>query len=163
MLLLSLSVMSSSLQPHGLQNARLPCPCVLEFAQIHVRWLSNAIQPASHPAFSLFQHQGFSNKLAVCIWWPKYWSFSFNINPYNEHSGLIFFRVDWLNLLAVQGTLKSLLQYHRSKTSIFQHSTLFIVQLTLSYMTTGNTITLTKWTFVGEKRLCFLICCLGWP
>ena len=80
----------------------------------------------------------------------KYWSFSFNISPSNEHSGLISFRIDWLDLLAVQGTLKSLLQHHSSKASILRHSALFIVQLSHPYMTTGKTIALTKWTFVGK-------------
>ena len=92
----------------------------------------------------------FSNKSALRIRWPKYWSFSFNINPSNEHSGLISFRMDRLDLLAVQGTLKSLLQHHSSKTSIFWHSAFFIVQLSHPYMTTGETIALTRWTFVGK-------------
>ena len=93
--------------------------------------------------------RGFSNKSALCIRWPKYWSFSFNISPSNEHSGLISFRMDWLDLLAVQGTLKSLLQHHSSKASILWHSAFFIVQLSHPYMTTGKTIALTRWTFVG--------------
>ena len=91
----------------------------------------------------------FSNESVLCIRWPKYWSFSFNISPSNEYSGLIF-RMDWLNLLAVQGTLKSLLQHHRSKASILQCSAFFIVQLSHPYMTTGKTIALTRWTFVGK-------------
>ena len=82
--------------------------------------------------------------------WQKYWSFSFNISPSNEHPGLISFRMDWLDLLEVQGTLKSLLQHHCSKASIFRHSAFFIVQLSHPYMTTGNTIALTRWTFVGK-------------
>jgi len=82
--------------------------------------------------------------------WPKYWSFSFNISPSNEHPGLISSRMDWLDLLAVQGTLKSLLQHHSSKASILQHSAFFIVQLSHPYMTTGKTIALTRWTFVGK-------------
>ena len=82
--------------------------------------------------------------------WPKYWSFSFSISPSNEHPGLSSFRMDWLDLLAVQGTLKSLLQHHSSKASIFQRSAFLTVQLSHSYMTTGKTITLTKWTFVGK-------------
>ena len=86
----------------------------------------------------------FSNESAVCIRWPKYWSFSFNISPSNEHSGLISFRMDWLDVLAVQGTLKSLLQHHSSKASILQHSAFLIVQLSHPYMTTGKTIALTK-------------------
>ena len=87
----------------------------------------------------------FSNETTLRIRWPKYWSFSFNTNPSNEYPGLISFRMDWLDLLAVQGTLKSLLQYHSSKASILQHSAFFIVQLSHLYMTTGKTITLTRW------------------
>ena len=92
----------------------------------------------------------FSNESALRIRWPKYWSFSFNICPSNEHPGLISFRMDWLDLLAVQGTLKSLLQHHSSKASILQHSAFFIVQLSRPYMTTGKTIALTRRTFVGK-------------
>ena len=92
----------------------------------------------------------FSNELAFHIRWPKYWSFSFNISPFNEHPGLISFRMDWLELLAVQGTLKSLLQHHSSKASILLCSAFFIVQLSHPYMTTGKTIALTRWSFVGK-------------
>ena len=92
----------------------------------------------------------FSNESALCIRWPTYWSFSFNISPFSEHSGLISFRMDWLNLLAVQGTLKSLLQHHSPKASILWRSAFFIVQLSHPYMTTGKTIALTRWTFVGK-------------
>ena len=92
----------------------------------------------------------FSNESALCIRWPKYWSFSFSISPSNENSGLISFWMDWLDLLAVQGTLKSLCQHHSSKASILQHSAFFIVQLSHPYMTTGKTIALTRWTFVGK-------------
>ena len=92
----------------------------------------------------------FSNESALRIWWPKYWSFSFKICPPNEHSELIYFRVDWLHLLAVQGTLKSLLQHHSSKASIIWCSAFFIVQLSHPYMTTKKTIPLTRWTFVGK-------------
>ena len=92
----------------------------------------------------------FSNESVLCITWPKYWSFSFNISPSNEHSGLNYFRIDWLALLAVQGILKSLLQHHSSKASILQCSALFIVQLSHPYMTTVKTIALTRWTFVGK-------------
>ena len=92
----------------------------------------------------------FSNKSTLRMRWPKYWSFSFNISPSNEHPGLISFRVDWLDLLAVQGTLKSLLQHHSSKASIFQCSAFFTVQLSHPYMTTGKTIALTRRTFVGK-------------
>ena len=92
----------------------------------------------------------FSNESALRIRWPKYWSFNFNISPSNEYPGLISFRMDWLDLLAVQGTLKSLLQHHSSKTSILQHSAFFIVQLSHPYMTTGKTIALTRWTFFDK-------------
>ena len=91
----------------------------------------------------------FSSESVIHIRWPKYWSFSFSISPSNEYSGLIFLRIDWLDLLAVQGTLKSLLQHHSSKASILQHSTSFIVQLSQPYMTTGKTIDLARETFVG--------------
>ena len=92
----------------------------------------------------------FSNESALHIRWPKYWSFSFNMSPFNEHPRLISFRMDRLDLLAVQGTLKSLLQHRSSKASILQHSTFFIVQLSHPYMTTGKTIALTRWTFVSK-------------
>ena len=92
----------------------------------------------------------FSDESVLCIKWPKYWSFSFSISPSNEHPGLTSFRMDWLDLLAVQGTLKSLLQHHSSKTSIFQCSAFFTVQISYPYMTTGKTIALTRWTFVGK-------------
>ena len=92
----------------------------------------------------------FSNESALCIRWPKCWSFSFNISPSNEHPGLIPFRMDWLDLLTVQGTLKSLLQHHSSKASILRHSSFFIVQLSHPYMTTGKTIALARRTFVGK-------------
>ena len=91
-----------------------------------------------------------SNQSVLCIRWPKYWSFSFSISPSIEYSGLISFRMDWLDLLAVQGTPKSLLQHHSSKASILWHSAFFIVQLSHPYMTTGKTIALTRWTFVGK-------------
>ena len=92
----------------------------------------------------------FSNESAVCIRWPKYGSFSFSMSPSNEYSGLISFRIDWLDLLAVQGTLKSLLQHHSSKASILRCSAVFIVQLSHPYVTTGKTIALTRWTFVDK-------------
>ena len=104
----------------------------------------------------------FSNESVLCIRWPKYWSFSFNISPSNVYSGLISFRMDWFDLLAVQGTLKSLLQHHSSKVLILWHSAFFIVQLSHHYITTGKTIALTRRTFVGKVCLCFLICCIGW-
>ena len=129
-----------------------------EIVQTYVHQVSDAIQP-SHPlsspspAFNLFQHQGLFQSV-LHIRWPKYWSFSFNISPSKEHSGLISFRKDWLDLLAVQETLKSLLQQHSSKASITRCSAFFIVQLSHPYMTTGKTIGLTRRTFVGS--------CLGW-
>ena len=124
--------------------------CLLEFAQIHVHWISDANPPShslsspSPPAFNLSQHQG------LCIRWPKYWSFSFSISPSNEYSELISCRIDWLDLLAVQGNLKSFLQHHSSKASILQWSAFFIVQLSHPYMTTRKTITFTRRTFVGK-------------
>ena len=104
----------------------------------------------------------FSNELVLHIKWPKYWSFSFNISPSNENSGLTSSRMDWLALLVVQGTLKSLLQHHSSKISICWLSAFFLIQLSHPYMTTGKTIALTRRTFVGKVCLCFLICCLSW-
>ena len=103
----------------------------------------------------------FSSELVLRIRWPKYWSFSFSISPPSEHSGLISFTMDWLDLLAVQGTLKGLLQHRSSKASILWCSAFFIVQLSHPYMTTGKTITLTRWTFVGKMMSLFLIHCLG--
>ena len=106
--------------------------------------------PSIFPSISVF-----SSESVLHIRWPKYWSFSFNIIPSNEQSGLISYRLDWLDLLAVQGTLKSLLQHHSSKASILWHSAFFIVQLSHLYMTTGKTITLTRWTFVGKVMSLF--------
>ena len=97
----------------------------------------------------------FSNESTLCIRWPKYWSFSFNISPSNEHPGLISLRMDWLDLLAVQGTLKSLLQHHSSKASILQRSAFFSIQLSHPYMTTGKTVALTRWTFAGKVMSLF--------
>ena len=104
----------------------------------------------------------FSNESALHIRWPKYWSFSLSISPSNEHPGLISFRMDWLDLLAVQGTLKSLLQHYSSKASILQCSPFFIVQLSHPYMTTGKAIPLTRQTFVDKVMSLLRICCLGW-
>ena len=124
--------------------------------QTHVHHVIDANQP-SHPlsspspsALNLFQHQGLFSESVLHIRWPKYWSFSFSISPSNEHSGLTSFRMDWLDLLAVQGTLKSLLQHHSSKASILQRSAFFIVQLAHPYLTTGKTIALTRQTFIGK-------------
>ena len=126
---------------------------LLELAQTHVHWVSDAIQPSHSllsPSPPFPSIRVFSNKSVLCIRWPKYWSFSFNISPSNEYSGLISFRIDWLDLLAVQETLKSLLQHHSSKASIFQSSAFIIVQLSHPHMTTGKTIALTIWTSVGK-------------
>ena len=103
------------------------------------------LQPSIFPSIRVF-----SNGSPLCIRWPKYWSFRFNISPSNEHPGLISFRMEWLDLFAVQGTLKSLLQHHRSKASIIWHSAFFIVQLSHPYMTVGKTVALTRWTFVDK-------------
>ena len=127
----------------------------LELAQTHVR-VSYAIQP-SYPllspsplTFNLSSIRVFSNETVLCIRWPKYWSFSFNISPSNEYSGLIFFRMDWFGLLAVQGTFKSLLQRHSSKASVLRCSAFFMVQLSHLYMTTGKTVALTRQIFFGK-------------
>ena len=104
----------------------------------------------------------FSNESVLHIRWPKYWSFSFNISPFNEYSGLISFRMDWLDLLAVQGTLKGLLQHHCSKATILQHSAFFIVQLSHPCVTTGKTIALTRQTFVGKVMSVLFNMLLGW-
>ena len=112
---------------------------------------------------SIFPSIGvFSKESVLRIRWPKYWSFSFSISPSNEYSGLISFRMDWLDLLAVQGTLKNLLQHHSSKASILQLSAFFTVQLSHPYMTTGKTIALTRQTFVGKVMSLPLKCYLGW-
>ena len=118
-------------------------------------------RPLLLPPSIFSSNRVFSNELVPRIRWPKHWSFSFNICPSNEHLGLISFRIDRLDLLAVQGTLKSLLQHHSSKASILRHSGFFIVQLSHSYMTTGKTIALTERTSVGIVMFLFLICCLG--
>ena len=132
-----------------------------ELTQTHVHWVSDAIQP-SHPllsspppTFNLSSIRVFSNESVLQIRWPKYWSFSFSISPSNEYSGLISFRIEWFDILVVQGTLKSLLQHHNSKASILQCSAFFIVQLSHPYMTTGKTIALTRWTFVDKVMSLF--------
>ena len=145
----SRSVVSDSMTP--LTAARQPSMSITnsQFTQTHVHWVGDAVQP-SHPALNLSQHQGLFKWVSSSHQVAKYWSFSFNISPSNEHSGLISFRMDWLNLLAVQGTLKSLLQHHSSKASILWHSAFFIVQLSHQSMTTGKIVALTRWTFVGK-------------
>ena len=146
--------MSDSLQPHGLQHTRLPCPSptprVYSNSCPLSRWCRPAISSSVTPVFSHLQSFLASNESVLCIRWPKDWSFSFCISPSNEYSGLISFRIHWLYLLAVQGTLKSLYQHHSSKVSILQCSAFFIVQLSHPYMTTGKTIALTRRTFVGK-------------
>ena len=146
------SVVSDSLWPHGLQHARPLCPlptptacsnsCPLSW-WCHLTISSSVIPflllPSIFPSIRVF-----SNESVLHIRWPKYWSFSFSISPSNEYSGLISFRIDWCDLLSVQGTLKSLLQCHRSKSSILWHSAFFMVQLSHSHITTGKTIALTR-------------------
>ena len=150
--------MWDSLQPHEPQHARPPCPSPTP--RVHPnpcplwRWchptISSSVVPFSFcPQFSP-ESGSFPKKSALFVRWPKYWSFSFNISPSSEHQGLISFRMDWLDLLAVQETLKSLLQHHSSKASILWHSAFFIVQLSHPYMTNGKTIASTRWTFVGK-------------
>ena len=140
---------------HGPQHARppsssptpgvhpIPCPSVMP--SNHLILCHPLLMPSIFPSIGVF-----SNESALSIRWPKYWSFGFNMSPSNEHPGLIFFRMDWLDLLAVQGTLKSLLQHHSSKASILWRSAFFIVQISHPYMTTGKTIALTRQTFVGK-------------
>ena len=139
---------------------------LLEFAQTYVCGVHNDLQP-SHPLFptpplalKFSLYHGLSDELAFCIRWSKGWSFSFSISPSSE--GLISFRIDWFDLLAVQGTLESLLQHHSSKVSVLQRSAFFMDQLSYPYMTTGKTIALTIWTFVSKWCPCFLIHSLGW-
>ena len=127
-----------------------------EFTQIHVHHLGDVVQHLIHcfPLLLLYpippSIRVFSNDSTLCMRWPKYWSFSFSSIPSKEIPGLISFRMDWLDLLAVQGTLKSLLQHHSSKASILQRSAFFTVQLSQPYMTIGKPVTLTRWTFVGK-------------
>ena len=142
--------------PMNCSSPGLPvCHQLPEFTQTHVRRIGDAIQP-SHPLSSPSpapnpsQHQSLFNESTLRMKWPKYWSFRFSVIPSKEHPGLISFRMDWLDLLAVQGTLKSLLQHHSSKAPILRRSAFFTVQLSHPYMTTGNTIALTRWTFVGK-------------
>ena len=149
--------MSDSLQPHGLQHTRPPCPfpipgfysnsCPLS-RRCHPNISSSFVSFSSH--VSIFPSiRVFSNESVLHIRWPKCWSFSFNISLSNEHSGLISFRMNWFDL-AVQGTLKHLLQHHNSKASILWHSAFLLFQFSHPYMTTGKTIALTRWTFVGK-------------
>ena len=140
--------MSDFLQPQGQEHARLPCPSLTQRSQ----WYYPNISSSAVPFSSCLQSFPASGSFPMSQFFPsvaKVWSFSFNICPSNEYSGLISFRIDWLDLLAVQGTLNSLLQHHSLKASIL-HSAFLIVQLSLPYMTTGKTIALTRWTFVGK-------------
>ena len=149
--------MSDSLQPYGLQHTTPPCPsptpgaCSSSCPLSHVMPSNHLIlhRPPSPFAFHLSSTRVFSNELVLCIRWPKYWSFSFSISPSNEYSGLISFRIDWFDV-AVQGTLKSLLQHHSSKAPILLHSAFFMVQLSYPHMTTGKTLALTRRTFVRK-------------
>ena len=148
------SVVSDSFQPHELQHARPPCPSptpgVHWDSSPSSQWChqpSHPLSSPSPPAPNPSQHQSLFQWV---MRWPKYWSFSFSISPSKQHLGLISFRIDWLDLLAVQGTLKSLLQHHSSKASSLRHSAFFTVQLSHPYMTTGKTIALTSRTFVGK-------------
>ena len=144
--------------PHGLQHTRLPCLSQNSWS-IHKLMPIQSVMPSNHlvlclpfllPPLIFPNIRVFSNESVICIRWPKYWSFSFSISPSNEYLGLISFRMVWLDLLAVQWTLKSLLQHHRSKVSILWHLAYFMVQLSHPYMTTGKTIALTIWTFVSK-------------
>ena len=153
----SCSVVSDSLPPHGVLHARPLCHNQLtEPAQTHVHRVGDPIQPShplsspSPPAPNPSQHQGLFQWVWCSHQWTEYWSFSFSISPSNKYSGLISFRIDWFDFLAVQGTLKSLLQQHSSKASILQCSAFFMVQFSHPYMTTGKTIALTRQTFVGR-------------
>ena len=150
--------MSNSLWPHGLEHVSLPCPTPTPGAYWNScplsLWYQSNHLILCHPLLllpSIFSSiRVFSNESVLHIRWPMYWSFSFNISPSNEYSGLISFKMEWLDLLAIQGTLKSLLQHHSSKSSILRHSAFFTVQLSHPYMTTGKTIALTRRTFVGK-------------
>ena len=150
--------MSDSLQPHGLQHAKLSFPSLSPGACSSSyplsRWNHPVILFSIVPFSSCLQSFSASGSFLMselfALRWPKYWSFSFSISPSNDYSGLISFRIDWLDLLAIQGTVKSLLQHHSSKASIIQHSAFFKVQLSHPYMITGKTISLAVWTFVGN-------------
>ena len=139
-----------------------------ESTQIYIHWVSDAIHPShplsspSPPALNLSQQQGLFKWVSSLHQVLKYWCFRFNISPSNEHPGLISFSMNWLDLLAVHRTLKSLLQHHSSKASILWCLAFFIVQLSHLCMTTGKTIALTRWNFVGKVGFWFLICSLGW-
>ena len=157
----SCSVVSNSLRPHGLQHARLPCssppPRVCSNSCPLSQWCCLTISSSAAPVYSCsqsFPASGLFQWVGSLYQWPKYWSFS--ISPSNEYSGLISFRINWLDLLAVQGPLKSLLQHHSLKASILWHSAFFMVQLPHSYMTTGKTVALTIYIYI--YLLCSFIC-----
>ena len=155
----SCSVMSNSLRPHESQHARPPCPSPTPGVHSNSpplsRWCHPAISSSVLPFSSCSQSLPARESFPICqlflrMRWPKYWSFSFSIIPSKEHPGLISFRMEWLDLLAVQGTLKSLLQHHSSRASILWCSAFFTVQLSHAYMTTGKTTALTRQTFIGK-------------
>ena len=161
--------MSNCLWSHGPQHAKLPCLSPIPRAYSNSNdghWIGDAIQPShpllspSPPALNLSQHQGIFQWVSPSIRWPKYWSFSFSLSPFNEYSGRMSFRMDCLDLLAAQGTLKSLLQHHSSKASILLCSAFFIVQLSHPYVTTRKTTALTRQTLSAKQCLCF--CRLGY-
>ena len=152
--------MSNSLQSHELQHARLPCPSLSPRVcsnSCPLRWLPSNNLILCHPLLLLpsifLSIRVFSSESALHIRWPKYWSFS--ISPFNEYSRLVSFRIDWFDLLAVQGIPKSLLQHHSSKASILWHSAFFMMQLSHPYMTTGKTIALTRQAFIGKVMSLF--------
>ena len=154
----SCSVVPNSSWPHGLQHARLPCPSTNSgsfFKLMHIE----SVMPSNHlilchplllPPSVFSSIRVFSSESVLWIRWPKFWSFSFSISPYNVYSGLISFRIDWFYLLAVQGTVKILLQHHSSKASVLQCSAFFMAQQSHPYMTTGKTVALIRWTFVDK-------------
>ena len=145
---------------HQLTDLSLPKPMYIKSVMLSnhlILWHSLLLLPSIFPSIWVF-----SNESALHIRWPKYWSFSFSISPSNEHPELISFRMDYLDLLAVQGTPKSLLQHHSSKASILRHSAFFTVQLSHPFMTTGKTIALTRRTLVGKVMSLLFICYLGW-
>ena len=163
----SVSKSGPTLQSQGVQHTRLPCPspspgicsnsCPLsQWCRPNISLCCPLLLPSLFPSI-----RDFSSESSLHIRWLKYWSFSFSINPYNGYSGLIFFRMDWFELLAVQGALKCLLQHHSLKASILHHSAFFLVQLSHLNMTAGKIIALTIWTFISKWCLCLLIHYLG--
>ena len=164
LLLCSPKVMSDSSQPHGLQHTKFPCPsqslhrfmsiesvmpsmfqCFIDAFKYRILCFPLLFLPSIFPSIRVF-----SNESVLCSRWPEYWYFSFSFRPSSEYSGLISFRLDWFDLLAIQGTLKNLLQHHNAKPSVLQCSAFFMVQLSHSYMTTRKTIVLIIWNFVSK-------------